>query len=1306
MNTALMLASPLAIALLLAFSLPATAGQVIVDRFDSIEQWTHNEDGGLVPQVSLDAGVFASAPTGMRVVYTEGPPSWGNMRRPFELPANATDIVLRLYKHSSAPNAAMHVWLSEADHDGWVVQVRDVGVSVGAMTEGWHDIKLPLESFSFEPRGARTRDMASVNAIMLGCNFGDLDVTVDDLGYLTRDEGVRGMPPTTEGLTIKRTDRGAVLVLKDDLPRTPGCADPDALAKLLTDAGWGVTLVKAGDLANPAVLANTDVDVLVLPYGPAFPADAAGPLKDYLKRGGGLVCIGGYAFDDLVSYGDGAWSVAGLGLTAAEVSAGEGGADVRLNTRFGRPGDAIGLDPEQLQVFDPSFPLDGVASIGAAPGQSIVPAGFRAELPIEGWSAVSTMGSNSAVFPMIWARRIPLIQAHDSFGRLRGTVGAIVHNYDGPYAGSSWALFGATNADLFTGPDAPLAEFLPAIVEAVARPLYLRGIGTEWACYHQGEDVVVKGEIRCRGELPKGAGVVVELPGLATARVDGLSGTGAVPFKARFRTASFPGDLQPVAAELQVDGRTVDRAETAFVVWDDKVIAGGPRLGISGSYITVGGRPTVLSGTNETGFMWFSEHEDPLVWDRDFTAMRDNGVNVLRILHFSPYSEGGYEGRPTNDPLALANRPEKLLRQTDAIVQLAQKHGVIVFLALHDWMSVSLTDEQYAAQRDWDRFWTARYKDIPGIMYDIQNEPSIDDPPDTPNLRKLYNEILERRYGGPDALKEAWRTDDLGGEWGGVPIRRASGDWSDAAAHDYWLFKMAVYNNWVAENAAGILEGDPDALCTVGNLNSNQNADKQVGSLHLPFTNTHFYGSLEAFSQILKFLDRRWEGKPLSVGEFGAQEAHDQRISGGDGTRDAESVRRFLWFGHYTFGLGGSFLANWSWKDFEGCVFPWGIRYLGDDVSKDVLAAYRAQSLLFRRLTPEYRPPSVYVVQPDSHRFGPMFGQIEGALQSSFAALYHCGVPFGVLGEGDLGRLPSAAKVLIWPVPYCPSDETFNLIERFVRAGGALYVSGDVAFDESRRPAKAERLTKLALPDMPHTEPGATPEEALTKEPLTSQVGDGKVFFVPYPLELRAGDRVLATYRSFLDFAGVKPETPSDPPGQVLRVPLRGGGHADVLAHYSASGSAVAVRSAEYEATLGPLEVALVATDPSGGIVALNVPAGLRDRSGAPLVTGDAHAMALSLTDRPLADTECLLLAPLTPGGVVLNLVGAGRDLRAEVGEFVDGRWRSYADLSVDKTADGPRLTLDDATARSLVLVYEPGARDEAVLSAERLLAP
>jgi len=1285
---------------------PVAGGQVIVDRFDALDAWTHNDDGGLVPQVSLDTDAFESPPTGVRIVYTEGPPSWGNMRRPFELPANATDIVFRLYKRSSAPNAAMHVWLMEADRDGWVVQVREEGVSLGAMAGGWHDISLPLESFSFEPRGTRTRDMTSVNAVMLGCNFGDLDVTVDDLGYLTRDEGGRSVAPTTPELTVSRTDRGAALVLKDDLPRTAGCPDPDGLARLLTDAGWGVTLLKAGDLANPAVLANRDVDVLVLPYGPAFPADAVGPLKDYLKRGGGLVCIGGYAFDNLVSCRDGDWSVAGLGLTAGEVSAGDGGADVRLNTRFGRPGDALGLDPEQLQVFDPSFPLGRVASIAAAPGQSIVPAGFRAELPVEGWSAVSTLGSNSAVFPVIWGRRTPLVQAYDAFGRLRGTVGALVHNYDGPYAGSSWALFGATNADLFTGARPPLAESFPNIVEAVARPLYLRGISTEWACYRQGEDVLVKGEIRCRGDLPKGTAVGIELPGLATARIDGLSGTGTIPFEARFRAPSFPADLQPVVAELQVDGRTVDRAETAFVVWDDKVIAGGLKLGIDGSYITVGGRPTVLSGTNETGFMWFSEHEDPLVWDRDFRAMRDNGVNVLRILHFSPYSEGGYEGRPTNDPLALASRPEKLLRQTDAIVQLAQKHRVIVFLALHDWMSVSLTDEQYAAQRDWDRFWTARYKDVPGIMYDIQNEPSIDDPPDILNLRVLYNDILVRRYGGPDALKEAWRTDDLGGEWGNVPIRRPSGDWGDAAAHDYWLFKMAVYNKWVAENAAGIREGDPDALYTVGNLNSNQNADKQVGSLHLPFTNTHFYGSLEAFSQILKFLDRRWEGKPLSVGEFGAQEAHDQRISGGDGTRDAESVRRFLWFGHYTFGLGGSFLANWSWKDFEGCVFPWGIRYLGDGVSKDVLTAYRAQSLLFRRLPPEYRPPRVYVVQPDSHRFGPMFGQIEAALQNSFAALYHCGVPFGVLGEGDLARLPSGAKALIWPVPYCPSDETFDLIERFVRAGGTLYVSGDLAFDESRRPTKADRLARLGLPDIPHTEPGATPQEAFTREPVTSQVGDGEVFLVPYPLELRAGDRALAVYRRFLEFAGVAPETPSDPPGQVLRVPLRGGGHADVLAHYSAGRDAVVVRSPEYEATLGPLEVALVATDAAGGIVALNAPAGLRAASGAPVLTGDAHVMTVSLTERPLASTPCILLAPIAPGTVVLDLVGTGRDLRAEVGEFVDGHWHAYSDLSVEETADGPRLTFDDGTARCFVLIYESASREAAVASAEELLGP
>lgn len=1283
----------------------ARAAEIVVDSFGSIERWSLNADGGIPAHLTLDTDTVRSPGGAMRIVYTDAPPHWSNQVAAITVPPDAVELRLWLYKHSSSPLAAMHVWLLEPDADAWVVHVTVQGRSVGALAPGWHEVRLPVGGFSFQPRGPGTPRMPDADRILVGCNFGDTDVTIDDLTLITRDAEVPSVGPTTTGLEIRHGPKGSVVILRDDIPATPGASDPGRIGEVLAAAGWGVTYVTAGDLVQGDLLLGGRPDVLVLAYGPAFPAGAAEHIKGFLRAGGALFCTGGYAFDLPLGYVQGAWQHVASGLSAQEVSTIGERSEGQMNSRHGRAGDALQLSPDQLQIFDPQFLLRRASSVRAAPDQSIISSRLDEDIAVEGYSAVSTLGSNNPVFPRIWGRRIPLVQAFDALGRLRGTVGALVHNYDGPYAGSSWAVFGVTNRDLFTAEGAPLRDALPAIVEAVARPTYISRLKTDLACYRRGEEVTVRGELVVPRDGVRDAEVLVEIEGLAepvACSVQPGASEDHWAFEWRLPNPQLDRDFYVVRADLRLDGRVVDTLRTAFVVWDEALLARGPRVAVDGSYLTTEGRWTVLAGTNQTGFMWFSEHEDPLVWDQDFRAMADHGVRILRILHFSPFSEGGYEGAPTNRPTGLANRPARLCRQTDAIVQLAQKHGIIIFLSLHDWMGVGLSDTDLAAQRDWNRFWSERYAGVPGIIYDIENEPTIGNPPDIPEIRSLYNRILEERYGNEAALAEAWGREELGGAWGDLPVQPAGDAWDSVAAHDLWRLRNAVYNRWVYANAEGILAGDPDALFTVGNLISNWHADKQVGAEHVNFTNTHFYGSLREFSEILKFSDRRWEGKPLSVGEFGAQEAHGQRIAGLDGARDNDSIRRFLWYGHYTFGLGGAFLANWSWKDFEGCVFPWGIRYLQDPVSKDVLLAFRAQALLFRRLEPTYRPPAVFVVQPDSHRFGGAFRALEGALRNTFRGLYHAGVPFGVLGEWDLSRLPAEARALVWPVPYCPSDSTFDMIEQFVRGGGALYLSGDVAFDEYRRPLRADRLTRLGLPDVEHVSPfeAAMPGELSA---VTATVGAGRVFFVPYPVELRAPERLVEQYADFLAFAGIVAETPCSPPGQVFRVALADGGYADVLAHFGDAGQAVEIASPSHSMLLAPLECGLVAVDASGSIVAINVPSSLSRADGKRMVAGDAQVMAVSLTGEGLETTPAALVMPLAQGTSELAIMAGTSSAVIEVGEIRDGRWVPLRTEAAERGTAGYRLSFDEDSALSLLLVYAPGKREVAVRAVEGL---
>ena len=97
-------------------------------------------------------------------------------------------------------------------------------------------------------------------------------------------------------------------VLNDSsLPKIGAPSDPAYLAELLTNAGYEPVMLSASDLADPKLLDPKSMPVVVLPYGPIFPAEAASNWKGYLRSGGSFFTTGGYAFDEAVWKKDGKW---------------------------------------------------------------------------------------------------------------------------------------------------------------------------------------------------------------------------------------------------------------------------------------------------------------------------------------------------------------------------------------------------------------------------------------------------------------------------------------------------------------------------------------------------------------------------------------------------------------------------------------------------------------------------------------------------------------------------------------------------------------------------------------------------------------------------------------------------------------------------------------------------------------------------------------------------------------------------------------------------------------------------------------
>lgn len=1203
-------------AILCAVPTSAQPATVPLDILRDVSIWRDHKDGG-APVIRTQVDGPAPNVPAIKLVYKNREPGWGNSEAPCSIvPPNASALRFRIFVHSAVPQAAMHLWLLEPDGDCWMQQILVGSTPIGQTKPGWREITLPVARFSFEPRGPGSRSMTSVDRMLLGCNYGDLEVSVSDMAWITQSSAENVPLPRSQSKPMSG-GRGAVAVL-DMAPFPDGMQaghKPAALAAALRAEGYGVSIVRAGDIADPAYLTPARFDAVILPCGNLFPVAARETFLKYLRAGGSFLSTDGYAFDRLVAWNGTAWVDAGSNTTAATMASPSTNTGA-MNTRTGKSGDAMTFVPEQIGVFDPAFLVRNAVAMRIAP---LYAAGGRSSRlpvsrPISGYAACGLTGLNNPVFPPVYRRWIPVIETIDKQGRARGAALAVMHNFAGEYHGSSWAFSGLTNAeDLLTATPAR-QRLLARVVDEITTHVFLHGLTSNYASYRLGERATVSVQVSNLGTRAKALTVMLSVNGKRI----GMTPAKLAPGETRTIKATIPvtatlPDLTRIRAELRRDGALTDAMDSAFCVWNERIVQNGPRIAWKDNYLTVDGHPTFLVGANQTGMMFYSESESPAVWDRDFRNMATSNVHILRILHFSPYAKDGYAGLSGHGSMDLSNRPERLRRQMDAIVQIAMKHRVAIFLAPHDWIGLGDTDEELAAQADWNRFWADRYSVAPGMIFDIQNEPAVD-VPDRPDIVALWNGWLGQRYGTDDALHAAWTVHPPEQAMPNVPLNAPSGAWDDTRAADRKRFEAEILNRWVKANVDGIRAGNPHAPICVGYLPFMAAADRVLGTRYTDFSNMHYYGPISGLPFETKMIDRRAYGKGLSLGEFGAQEAHDARNRGETGMPIDASVKRYRQTVHYGLGLGGAFVQAWCWKDFDEMVFPWGLVHHNSQTPKPWLYHYGMSALLASFLEPVYRQPQVYLLLPDHNRIGPRFDEMHAAIRESIRLLLDVGVDFSVLNEEDLATIPAGARAIVWPLPYCPDDAVFDKVHEWVSGGGALYFSGGIGFDTTRHPTRATRYAALGLPSGPMNSPFAAPENAWKQQPLEGAVGTGKVLMVPYPLELRTGPDAETIYERFLHIAGVSP--------------------------YNAHTNAGTIHTMVTHTSNGGRIVTLVRTDTADGLATVTLPgtdvAIELGPQGSAFVCFDAHSRLVAVeTDRRITISGKLLAAGTAPFGLI-----------------------------------------------------------------------
>lgn len=1207
---------------------------------------------------------------------------------------------------------------------------------------------------------------------------------------------------------------------QEDFPRTKGTPLIPEIAQTLREAGYNPYLLGWEELANPSILSAQNFDLLILPYGPYFPASATQALREFLSGGGSMITIGGYAFDTPLFLVDGKWyekrdlpiprgekqfllslqpeerwtlgfpagkaeykilkdengenllqvdvedlqgwatiasppidpstlpsqyiittfKAKGEGIsklffewqekdgsrwrTAVDLtpgwkeyyislsdlqywpdnpSVGRGGTgdhfrpqnadhisfgisveiaqegksykffvkdigvmpDPRgeeilfnevVNTRFGRLQDAMWPSPQQIGVFDPSHPLENADVAKPAEGQTILPENLILKGPFTGFSAVGPTGRGAGHgFGPNVARLLPLLHAYDAQGRFRGYLASIIHNYDGYYKGSSWAIFGVDNRNLFSKDG--LLPFLPPLMESLINKLYLYGGGTEWTCYRPGETAKLRVWVANMGDEDKRCRIRFKL-GFKEGQWDWNKEIEIELKRGEIKELSqeYPisknekRDFCYLLYELWEKGKKIDEMENAFVIWQESLMR-GERPEIKDSYIYFAGRPRFIMGAQS----WWGQIDSvtacsPLAWERDFQLMQDWGFHISRV--FWPFSQ---------------RETERAKRANDALVYLAQKHDIILFAAPNLWNSLdrkALEEEEKTAREIGER-----YKAVKLLLIDLCNEPSLRRE-DSPQHREEFQNYLKEKYGTVERLKNAWGEKLKETNFKEIAVGPLASDVNDVRARDTAEFYIHWQKNWYDSLYQAMKKSNTSLLITVGCLQGfgwgDVIHDPILLSQDMDFTNRHYYGDLRVFPLELKEMDMQWLGKPLSIGECGARNHPGFEGYGHEPTE--EYNRRFLFLTHLTFGQGASFLNSWHWRDPMEGIFPFGLLH-ADYAPRQAGYIMRAMALLFGSVHPKYQKPKVFLLTPQIGFSSGERMKFHDAFRKAIQALLQLKVDFEIVTEDKLPLLKDATLIL-YPSPYAISDKTFSLLLDFLQRGGKLYISGEIDRDENFRKTRGERINIVAGKE----------EEGIVR----SKIGKGEVFYLPRAVEIEG--EVYDIYKRVLSMAGIKglTITPESRDLLAFTIPTLEGGTTLTLVNY---GKAQSFKWDEVEVELAERSTGFLHISSKGEVLAVEgqgkVHLGRRE-----IVRGKGHFVLLSLDGKGIEESRSLLLVPLEEGTIEVNRKSDIK-LYSESGEIEKGKWRSISSPKVRQIEGKISLEISSGERWSFVILSD-----------------
>jgi hypothetical protein len=763
---------------------------------------------------------------------------------------------------------------------------------------------------------------------------------------------------------------------------------PTADAPAIDDATMAEALkdlpvdVLASEEAINAKLKLRDYDVLVLPYGSAFPLGAWPAIRAFIEKGGGLVVLGGAPFHQPVRWDSEKWVLGPRQPTYAhELLIGPAEMiDVRdtNNAVFGWFPQAVFLEPP-TQVFTLTVRFTTKKDFEKEDGT----AGPRDAILRPLVHLVSKDG---------WTIGCPLLE----IDRIRGSE-----------AGARW-VFGPCNGSLTVACiTACVKRALDGAEEVDARPVH--------ASVRLGETPVMR-----------------------ATRTKPRVRDGAPPSPTVWMSSEEPASRPGIQRRWTVDMKRGSAfQDSAYVVRDDALLASGPKLTVSRDWIRKDGKVFPIIGTT---YMASDVHRkflfepNPAAWDRDFAEMKKLGINFVRTGLWTAWTRAMLDSGAVD---------EGVLRALEAYVQIAASHGIHVcfnFFAFQPPMfggtNPYLDPRALEGQKALLVAVASRFKGCNWVHWDLINEPSYSPadqlwtnrPIGDEWEKRAWTEWVIRNHGNdPLVLRDRWR--DASADPMSLPGRDELA-WTMIRDHrrprkamDFARFTQDVVARWAADLRETLRAASgAETLVTLGQDEGGTHVRpaQQLYAPSVDYTSVHTWWNND---------DLLWDGVVTKVPEKPSliQETGLMRLEDIDGMpwRSPEDAAKLLERKTgYSFMSRGCGAVEWAWNvnpympiDNEsviGLIRP-------DGTMKPEALVLQSFARFFEKAAPfleDFEPDEVVMIIPHSKIFAGRPRAVDGTRRVVRLLSDHLGVvPTAISEYAVTAERLAGAKLVIVPTP-------------------------------------------------------------------------------------------------------------------------------------------------------------------------------------------------------------------------------------------------------------------------------------------------